>query len=226
LAADRRERLTPLYGIVFVVLTVVSIVLSSSESPEEFPGEVREIVEYWENDPGMLIAAGWVGLIGGLFLFLFLGVLVSRMRAVEGGAGRLSATAFAGGVAAGTSGLMIDTVSLAGALRAEEDGVIPPQTATALYDISQMIVGAALPFSLAVLIAATAALALRTSFLPRWFGIVSIVLALGLLILPISWAFTALALLWALVVSILLYLRPADPGPGAAPVETGRTTPA
>jgi hypothetical protein len=224
MAPERRERLTPLYGVVFVVLTVVSIVLGSMDSPEDFPGEVGEIVQYWENDPGLLMASGWVGAVGGFFNLLFLGVLVSRLRAAEGGTGRLSATAFGGGIAAVTAGLLIDTMTLAGAIRADEDGLIPPATATTLYDVSQLLVGVALPIALAVLIAATGALALRVGVLPRWLGVVSLLLAVGLLILPIAWAMTAVALLWALVVSILLYLRPG--APATAPAETGRTSPA
>lgn len=224
MAADRRERLTPLYGVVFVVLTVVSIVLGSMDSPEDFPGDVGEIIVYWESDPNLLMASGWIGAVGGFFNLLFLGVLVSRLRAAEGGTGRLSTTAFGGGIAAVTAGLLVDTVTLAGAIRADEVGDIAPATATTLYDISQLLVGAALPVALSVLIAATGALALRVGVLPRWLGVVSLVLAVGLLILPIAWAMTGVALLWALVVSILLYMRPGTAA--AAPAETGRTSPA
>ena len=167
MAADRRERLTPLYGVVFVVLTVISIVLSLEGSPEDFPGNIDEIVTYYEENHGRLMASSWVGLIGAFFNLLFLGVLFDRLRAAEGPGRRLSVTAFGGGLAAVVVGLLIDTLNAAAALRTEEDDTISAETATVLYDVGSLLVGAALPVALSVLVAATGVLALRTGVLPR-----------------------------------------------------------
>jgi hypothetical protein len=224
--AARRERLTPLYGVVFVVLTVIGIVLTSMDSPEDFPGKVDEIVTYYQDNSGRIMTGAWIGLIGAFFNILFLGALVSRLRAAEGGSGRLSATAFAGGVLAVAMGLLIDITNAAAAFRVDEDEAISTEVATTLFDLQSMAFGGALPIALAALIAGTGAVALRTGVLPRWLGIASLILALGLLILPIAWALTAVALLWALVVSILLYLRPSQAAPAATPPPAAGTTPA
>ena len=58
--------------------------------------------------------------------------------------------------------------------------------------------------------------------LPRWLGIASVLLAVALLVLPIAWAVTGVAVLWILVVSILLYMaEPPAPAPTTPPAKTG-----
>ena len=226
--ADRWDRMAPLAGVVFVVLTVVSIVLTSADAPSDFPGEPQEIVEYYSANEDRLMAGHWIGLVGTVFFFWFVGALWSRLRPAEGRAGRVSAVAFAGGVAVGVVGLIIDAVGLMPTLRFREHEGIDPAYASALYDIGQIAVGGMLPVALAVLIGATAVLAIRTGVLAGWFGIVSLILATGLLILPIAFFLAIFSLVWVLIVSIWLFLRPpapAAPG-GADPAEAGRTSPA
>jgi hypothetical protein len=208
---DRWERLAPLSGVVFVILVVVSIVLQNADSPEDFPGKPSEIVTYYEDNVDRILAGSWIGLIGAFFLLWFVSVLRSRLRVAEGGTGRLATTAFAGGIVAAVGGALIDMLNLTAVLRADEEGTIPADIATTLYDVQGMTVSTVLPLGLAVLVAATGLLALRTGVLPRWFGIVSLLLAIPLLVPPIAWAVTALALVWAVAVSILLYLRPTLP---------------
>ena len=228
--ADRWDRLAPLAGVVFAVLTIISIVLTSVDSPDDFPGEPQEIVDYYSANEGQLMAGHWIGLIGTVFLFWFVGALWSRLRAAEGRAGRVAAVAFGGGVAAGVIGLIIDGTGLIPVLRFEEHDALDPAYASALYDIGQAGVGLMLPGALAVLIGATGVLAIRTGVLPAWLGVVSLILATVLLILPIAWIATLLSLLWVILVSVLLFLSgratggvpPAD----RAPAETGRTSPA
>ena len=51
----RWERYAPLTGVLFVIFTVAGILIGMSDSPEDFPGASREIVEYYEDDPGKII---------------------------------------------------------------------------------------------------------------------------------------------------------------------------
>ena len=228
--ADRWDRLAPLAGAVFVVLTVISIVLTGVDAPSDFPGEPQEIVDYYSANEGRLMAGHWIGLIGTGSFFWFVRALWSRLRAPECRAGRVSAVGFAGGLAVGVVGLIIDAVNPIPTRRFQARDAIGPAYASALYDIGQTGVGMMLPGALAVLIGATGVLAIRTGVLPAWLGVVSLILATVLLILPIAWFATLFALLWALVVSILLFLSGrgvgAAPPAGAGPAETGRTTPA
>jgi hypothetical protein len=213
------ERFAPLSGVLFVLFTVASIVIGMSNSPEDFPAPVNEIVEYYEDDPGMIMLSAWLGLVGSFFLIWFGGSVRARLR--DAGEERLGTIAFGGAVAAAAMGLLVDTAHLAAALRADEDDKIEPATATALYDLAVGTVGGGLPIAIAVFVAATGVAALRTEALPRWLGIVSLLLAILLFIPPIAWAVTALALLWALITSILLFMsQPATPAaavPGGPP---------
>jgi hypothetical protein len=216
------ERLAPLTGVAFVVLIVVSIVLTSQGSPDDFPGEPAQIVEYFEENTDEIFIGSWAGIVGAFFLLWFAGSVRARLRAAEGGDGRLSAVAFGGAVTAAAMGLAIDVTNFAGAVRAEEDGQIETAVATTLYDLQGIFVAAGLPIGIAVFIGATGLVALRTGVLPKWLGIVSVVLVIPLLIPIIAWAVTGLGLLWALVVSILLYVRqPTAPAAGATRVGGG-----
>lgn len=78
-------------------------------------------------------------------------------------------------------GIALDT---AAALRVDERGSIPPDTAAALADGHGVLFGMAAPTAFGVAVLATAALALRTSVLPRWLGVVSVVLGIALLVPP------------------------------------------
>ena len=229
MALSRYERLAPLTGIAFVVLTVVGVLIATKDSPDDFPGEVQQIVEYYTDGKDSIITGSWIAIVGVLFLFWFAGSLRERLGFAEGGAGRLASVAFGGGVAAATILLVFNAVNLIGALRVEEHDEIAPETATALSDASNGLIGTALPVAMAAMIGAAGVVAIRTGALPRWLGIVSLVLMVGLLILPIAWILLLPALLWVLVVSVLLYTRPAAPvaGPGTTGAPPpARTTPA
>ena len=206
------ERYAPLTGVLFVIFTVAGIVIGLSDSPEDFPAPVEEITAYYEDDPGKIMLGTWLGLIGGFFLIWFASSVRSRLR--DGGQVRLASVAFGGAVAAAAIGMMIDTANMAAALRADEDDKIDPATATALYDFATTAIGGGLAVALAVFVAATGLAALRTAALPGWLAIASLVIAVALLIPPISWAVTAVAMLWALIVSILLFRAQS---PAAAP---------
>lgn len=226
MAVSRLERLAPLSGIAFVVLTAVGIVISWADSPEDFPGKTPDIVEYFTEQSGSIVAGAWIGLVGAFFLLWFAGSLRSRLRLAEGADGRLSSIAFGGAVAAATILMVMNAAYAIAALRVEEHDEISPDTATALYDLANGLVGAALPVALAVLVGATGVLALRTGALPRWLGILSLVIMVGLLILPIAWILNLAALIWVLVVSVMLYLRPGvEAGVAATEPPPARTTP-
>jgi hypothetical protein len=210
------ERYAPLTGVLFVLFTVAGILVGLSDSPEDFPAPVDEIVEYYEDDPGKVMFGSWLGLIGGFFLIWFASSVRSRLR--DGGQVRLASVAFGGAVAAAAIGMLIDTANMAAAIRADEDEAIDPATATALYDFATTAIGGGLAAALAVFVAATGVAALRTAALPSWLAMASLVIAVALLIPPIAWAVTAVALLWALIVSVLLFRsQSAAPAAGGPP---------
>ena len=207
------ERYAPLTGVLFVIFTVAGILIGLSDSPEDFPAPVNEIVDYYEDDPGKIMLGTWLGLIGGFFLIWFGGSVRARLR--DAGQERLGTVAFGGAVAAAAIGMLIDTANFAAATRADEDEVIDPAVATTLYDFATSAIGTGLAVGLAVFVGATGVAALRTAVLPSWLAIVSLVVAVALLVPFIAWAVTAVALLWSLIVSILFF-RAQTPATAAA----------
>lgn len=94
------------------------------------------------------------------------------------------------------------------ALRAEDAGAIDPNAAATLTDLGNVLLAAAAPVALGIVTAATALASLRTGILPTWLGWVSVVLSVGLVILPINFMVVVLFLVWAVIVGILLYVQP------------------
>jgi hypothetical protein len=96
-------------------------------------------------------------------------------------------------------------------LRAGAEGGISPIGAVTLFDFWGQVMGQMFGFGLAVLIAATAVVSLRSDAFPAWFGWASVVRAFGLLT-PIAYIMLAFAMIWLVVVSIWLYIRGSSAG--------------
>jgi hypothetical protein len=148
-----------------------------------------------------------------LFLF-FLGSLWAALHRAEGGSGWLSTTAFGGGSVAIAVKLVGDAPLLA--VRKAGEG-LDPQLAQALldtYDVSFALHF----FPLAVLLAASAIVAIRSGGIPRWLGWAAAVISGTLIVgaaaetakIDSQWADFpfVLFMLWTLVTSIVLMWRP------------------
>ena len=218
--AARWERVGPIAGIVAVVLTIVSLVLTSDDAPE-FMDDPEKITSYYANDPGMLMGGFVADALGTILLIVFAAAVYVRLGGVRRGA--LPPAAFGGAIAMCAMFMVYDVANLAAALRADEDGQVPTDVATALNDIGFVALGVGATMFAAVFVACTALSALGSGVLPRWLAYVSFPLALGLLIAPISWIFLPILLLWVVVVSVLMWMEPrtADVAPPPA-----ATTPA
>ena len=196
----RLARLAPWSGVVFVVLFVVSAALL----PFDFMDEPDSLASTFADDTGRLLGAAQLAVIAGAALMWFSGTLASSLLA-SGAGQRLAGIARIGGSAAATLLIAGAIVLAAGALRADEDGAIASETATAEADIGLILAAAAMPVAAAVLVGATAVAALYTRrVLPTWLAWVSAVLAVALLILPINFIATPVFALWVLVVSGLM----------------------
>jgi hypothetical protein len=198
----RLERLAPWSGVVFVVLFIVSAALL----PFDFLDEPDSLASSFADDMGRYFGAAQVGVIAGAALLWFCGTLASALR-TNGAGYRLAGIARAGGVAAATLLIAGAAVLVAGALRADEDGSIAPETATAEADVGILLIAAAMPVAAAVMVGATALAALRTRrILPTWLAWVSVVLTVALLILPINFIALVVFVAWVLVVSVLMII--------------------
>ena len=209
------ERLAALAGIVAVALWIAGVAVEESTTGRE-EDDAEGLLARYQNETDTVLASGFLLQLGALFFLVFLIALRSRQFLAEGGSRPLTALAFTGGVGVALFMLAAPGAEMSGAINKEE---ISAETALTLSNIGDIFfIGAelsAVPF-----LAASGLLAVRMRALPAWWGWLSLVLALWLVILPIGWAALIFGFpLWVLLTSVLLYLRPST-----APVSTPATT--
>jgi hypothetical protein len=197
--ARQWEHHAPLTGIAAVVLWVVGLLVGGDTTNKDKATEILAAVQDNENQ---ILVSGFLVALGAAVFIWFLGTLRSRLLAAEGEPGRLSATAFAGGVAGAVCIALVPGPDMAAALSNDD---IDASAASAMHNLTgAFFIGA--EYLLPVLLVATALAALRFGALPRWLAWVSLVIALVLLIGPIGWAALIFAFpLWVVVVSVLLW---------------------
>ena len=201
----RQDRLAPLAGVVAVGLWVVgTFLLEKDDRPD---GKDVGAFAAWvaENDSSILAGAIVFG-FGVLFFLWMLGSLRAALAAAEGGPARLASIAFGSGVAVCVS-LMFTYLPHA---QAAFDHANTSDTGLeALVRVGDAFLGGAALFAVPMLVASGVAV-LRFGALPRWLAWFGFAIALVLAIPPVAFFGVVLGLpLWTLVVSVLLYRRPA-----------------
>jgi hypothetical protein len=207
-------RYAPLMGVAAVVLWVIGvIVLESGDTPgDEAPG--AEIAAYFESDSTrILLAASAVGLGSAAFIW-FLGSLTARLRATDQD-GRLSSIVFAAGTAAATMWACVVAPAAAGALAYDNrDRDLSPATAE-VFDLLGDGFFLVAEFIAVAFMGAAALAILRGRAFPAWFGWLTALVAIVLIIGPIGWAALIFGIpIWTLIVSVWLFSARAD---GEAP---------
>lgn len=212
---SRLERMAPLSGVVSAGLLIIGVLLFNYYT---FLPPAEDLAGFLNNNASMVSAGGYVGSLAAFFLIWFVGSLRGKLIEYESGKSQLSAIAFGGGIASAVVlGISFIGIFAAG-LRAGGPGGITAVGAVSMYDFWTQLTGQLFAIFMAVLISATAVVALRSSLFPAWFGWVSIIVAIGL-ISPFAYAVLALAFLWLVIVSIWLYLKGAPVGEPSAQVE-------
>lgn len=196
-----KSRWAPLTGLAFFVLVVVSF-LVSGEPKDPTEDSAREIVDFYvDNKDAQFFSAILATIAGTLFVF-FGGYMRRVLRDAEGEGGILSAVAFAGTIIFAT-GLAIDgTITITLAETADDIDPTAVQTLSALYSNDF------LPFALGnqLFMLATGISVLRHGALPKWIGVIAIVLGV-LATTPAGFAaFIGTGVLVA-VISVMLVMR-------------------
>jgi hypothetical protein len=203
------QRWAPLAGPIFVALMVIGFVLAgSSPDPDSANSKIASYLadnsEYHRNAASFFVLLAATG-----FMITFFAVLRSRLVAAEGGLGRLGGLAFGAGIASAVFLFIGICLFISSVLAAHDAGsvALDPGIYRVTQDLGYMIfVGSVVVGSIAVW--STAAVALRTGLLPRWFAWVSVVVGViclaAIVFIPIFvyW-------LWIVVTGILLIMRPA-----------------
>ena len=165
----RWERLANWGGIMFVVLLVVSTAITGS--PPKLTDSAAKIAKYFRDNDDGLRWASYVGGLGVVAAFLWLGSVWRLMRRAEA-VPRLAVAAAVGLVFAGmcamAGGLVEGVVAIRGVSTVGNEG------ARFYWTLGSMFFSAT-GFGIAVFVGAFAMLIVRTRMLPRalgWFGLV------------------------------------------------------
>jgi len=209
LTEQRWPAFAPLAGIVFVALAVLAFAVGG-ETPDINDSPVKILKYYNDHDTKNIWASAFLAW-GTVFFFFFLGVLRSALQAAEGGASRLSAVAFGGGLILG-----VGMLSFAGFTFTLADGAdhLTPDAAQALNALNSdfffpVAVG------LGTLLLATALCSIRSKLFPAWLSWITLIIGIAALT-PVGFFAFLLFGLWTLLVSVLLW-RGGAARPAAAP---------
>jgi hypothetical protein len=206
-------RYAPLSGLLAVALLVASIIVTGFDSVDSNDSTLT-VVEFWRDNDSQQVAGAFLGALSLVPFLWFLGSLRSALRTAEGGTGRLSAIAYAGGIVLAATAAVDASIQFA---VAESVGDVPPgvtQTLSVLYN--DFFLG--FPVGVATLLLAASLVILRTKVVPVWLGWVAFVL--GIVALTPAGFFAFLVVLaWIAVMSVVLFQQ--QPGPTTAPAATG-----
>lgn len=206
------EKLAPLSGVVFLVISLIGALLLYPADAPDFVDRPEEIASFYGEHGSDLLPPGVSYLLGGFFLLWFVGTLRAHLSLAEGGAGRLASIAFGGGVAATSLLWAAAATDLVAALRVDENGEIDPEVATVYWDLGTILFGVAAPVGMAVLLGASAVAAFRFGALPIWLGGLGALIAVGCLIPPIAFIVIIVSFFWVAVTGIVLaFTKPAQP---------------
>lgn len=211
-------RLAASTGIIFVVLIAVGF-LVVGEPPLDAAASNDAIKAYYVGNRATLLAQSYLQGLAAIAFLWFVGALRSALRGAEVGSGRLSATAFGGGVALVAVAMVGNLFHTALAYRLADESI---PVARAFFDL-QALTYTLTYFPGVVLVGAASVLMLRTGALVRWWGGVGLLVAVLLLVGgagvttssgplaaggDVGFAAFGAFLAWVLVTSIMMVASP------------------
>jgi hypothetical protein len=203
-------RYAPLSGLLAVALLVASIIVTGFDSVDT-DDSTQKVVDFWADNDSKQVAGAFIGALSIVPFLWFLGSLRSTLRAGEGGTGRLSAIAYAGGIVFAATAAVDSSIQFA---VAESVGDVPAevtQTLSVLY--GNFFLG--FPIGLGTLLLASSLAILRTKVLPAWLGWVAFLLGIVSLT-PVGFFAFFVVIAWIAVVSVVLFQQQSGPTPTTA----------
>jgi hypothetical protein len=206
-----RSWFAPLTGAAFVVLVIVAFAIGG-EPPNAKDDSAQEIAKFYGDNEGKVILGAALAAIAATLFVFFGGYLRSVLREGEGEGGILSAVALAGTIIFAT-GLAIDS-SLTFALADTADDIDP----AAVEALNAYWENDFVPFAvgLQTLMFAVGLSALRRGTLPKWVGVIAILIAV-VAVTPIGFGAVIAAGILILVLSVMLTMRERSRGGGETP---------
>jgi hypothetical protein len=205
----RRDRWTPVAGVLATITFVAGVILSSA-SPDSSDSDAKVLAWYADHGHRIVnITGAYLLAFSGLFFLWFAAGLRQRLRTAEGPEGRLSSVAL-GGALLFVGLLWVGAAALVAVSGGESLGSQPLTNADIARFLPQVGFPALLVFAMFGAIAfidATSIVIVRTGILPRWFAWLGFVCTVVLLFGAVFFPIIALPI-WLLAGSIVLFRRP------------------
>jgi hypothetical protein len=191
------ERLAPLTGLVFVVITVLVFAMGGS-TPDPHD-TAQKVQSYYTKHHDKHVTLAFILAIAIPFLLFFVSSLRHDLRRA-GGTGQLANAAFAGGILAAAGFGILSTVHLALADSGDSLKTINTMQTLNVLDGNDFIPAAT---GLGVLLGASGLAVVRHGGLPAWLGWAGIVIAVAIFT-PAGFIGFLASGLWIIVASILM----------------------
>jgi hypothetical protein len=201
--------LAPLTGLAFFILLIIAFAAFAGDTPGADEGQ--KVIDFYTDEKDSQIMSAIGEAIAASLLVFFGGTLRRALRDAEGPEGILSAVAFAGTIIIAT-GMAIDaTITFTLAETADELDPGAAQALSALYenDFIPMAVG------VQVFLVAAGLSVLRHGALPKWIGVIALVLGI-VATTPIGFVSAIGGSILIAVIGVILAMRMRDHGTGAA----------
>lgn len=206
----RKDWWTPLAGVAFLVVVILSFVVAGE--PPEANEPVEEIVAHYVDNKDSIIAGAVLGGFAVLFLVFFGAIVRKTLATARGADSVLANVAFAGTIIIATGAGIDGTISFAIAESAEDIDPTAVQALQALWDNDFL----PLAIGLAAFMLGSGLSIVRTGALPKWLGWVAILLGIAA-ITPVGFVAFLGAAVWVLIVSVMLTMRARAEGAPPAP---------
>ena len=191
-------RYAPLTGALFVVVVTIGFAVGGDTPDADASGS--EVIDFYKDKEGRQFVATLLVVLGAVALVWFASSLRSILRTAEGGTGRVSNIAFAGGVGAAVGFWVSAAIHFT---LADVGGDLDAAAVQALNALDSDSFLAFAP-GIAILLLATALVALRSAVLPSWLAWIAIVVFVASFT-PVGFVAFILSGVWIIVVSILLF---------------------
>jgi hypothetical protein len=206
--SNRFDRAQAWTGVAAVILWIVGLVVAIGVSDSiSDKATDAETLAWIKGNANTVLLGSWIFMVGCLCFVWFAGVLRSRLTAAEGVPGTVSTIVFGGAIATAVFGILMRGGDVAAAISKND---ITAANAGTLHRLSDVFfVGAEL--SAILVLGGVAVLGFRTGVVPRWWSIVSALVAVVLVIGPIGWAGLLFGIpVWTLVTSVMLTREPRE----------------
>jgi hypothetical protein len=210
-------RFAPLTGFAAALLGVLAFVLAWTWADEPDTDAPASEIALWMNDKAWeILLSSWIWWLAVAAFLWFIGSLRSVLGPAEGGTRRVTSIAFSAGAVFSVFAALFSVPVAAGAASSEfDDRTITPETADALWVLGSGVFGVA-EVAAAVMILAVGLVVTRTAVLPKWYGWLSLLYGLWLIILPIGWIGMVGLPIWILLTAALVWMAESKAAPQAA----------